>query len=402
MRIFVRAWFLCFLTAPAYGQGDYSLDAREIPPSNKVEADLRKSYESYDQFSKVPVDVIENLESSGTDVYAVKKGDTLWGISRTFFGDGFYWPKIWSFNPKLSNPHQIEIDDTIRFFSGDFDRPPSFEVVKNGDVEIPPASKQYRPLAEIPPSLPADPSDRREEKTTVSAGVLEKSDPTNYQADMRLGSYFAEAYPETVGRVREMGENRSWAGVFESVYVEVPGGKPGDIYTVINKESRELETMDATGEEDIEGVIVEYLGEVKLRQLVNEGLNLYRAEVMNSIQPIQNTSVLIRGRIPVMPISPSGRMVRVRARIVGGEHDRERSVMGVGTTIYLNVGKNDGVSAGDIVNILANEQERKEETLIEKGHRSVGRAKVVKVEQRVSTAVIVYSNFEAASGDVTL
>ncbi len=63
------------------------------------------------------------VESEGTlrlgdgavpDPYTVRRGDTLWGICDTYFRNPYQWPRIWSFNPQLQNPHWIYPGDLIR------------------------------------------------------------------------------------------------------------------------------------------------------------------------------------------------------------------------------------------------------------------------------------------------
>src|SRR5512142_2639178 len=40
-------------------------------------------------------------------LYTIKRGDTLWDISNTFFKDPFLWPFIWKANPPITNPDLI-------------------------------------------------------------------------------------------------------------------------------------------------------------------------------------------------------------------------------------------------------------------------------------------------------
>lgn len=45
--------------------------------------------------------------------YVVKKGDTLWAISKKFLRDPGYWPEIWDKNQKIRNPHLIFPGDIL-------------------------------------------------------------------------------------------------------------------------------------------------------------------------------------------------------------------------------------------------------------------------------------------------
>jgi hypothetical protein len=52
------------------------------------------------------------------DSYTVRRGDTLWGICDTFFHNPYQWPRIWSYNPQIQNPHWIYPGDDVRLRNG--------------------------------------------------------------------------------------------------------------------------------------------------------------------------------------------------------------------------------------------------------------------------------------------
>lgn len=48
------------------------------------------------------------------ELHVVRKGDTLWDICFYYFNDPWQWPKIWSYNPQITNPHWIYPGDLVR------------------------------------------------------------------------------------------------------------------------------------------------------------------------------------------------------------------------------------------------------------------------------------------------
>lgn len=46
--------------------------------------------------------------------YGVRRGDTLWDITGHFYGNPWEWPRVWSYNPEITNPHWIYPDQTVR------------------------------------------------------------------------------------------------------------------------------------------------------------------------------------------------------------------------------------------------------------------------------------------------
>ncbi len=55
------------------------------------------------------------LQEPTVENYPVTTGDTLWAICERNVGSGSVWPKIWSYNPELTNPNWIYPGDLIRF-----------------------------------------------------------------------------------------------------------------------------------------------------------------------------------------------------------------------------------------------------------------------------------------------
>lgn len=67
--------------------------------------------EFYDRFAKMKniLTDYQITEKTGQDVYSVVKGDCLWRISNTRYGNPYLWPAIWDANKiTIANPDDFE------------------------------------------------------------------------------------------------------------------------------------------------------------------------------------------------------------------------------------------------------------------------------------------------------
>jgi hypothetical protein len=62
------------------------------------------------------------------EAHSVRRGDTLWEISQHYYQNAYFWPRVWSLNPQVQNPHWIYPGDRIRLRDGGAQRGSTFQL----------------------------------------------------------------------------------------------------------------------------------------------------------------------------------------------------------------------------------------------------------------------------------
>src|SRR5215471_14225181 len=99
----------------------FFLAAAAQQPSSKppVDDSAEQDSEEQDQDEEQPDQAGQSDNSAAASpgqVHTVVRGDTLWDLSQHYLGTPWYWPKVWSYNPEIANPHWIYPGNQVRFF----------------------------------------------------------------------------------------------------------------------------------------------------------------------------------------------------------------------------------------------------------------------------------------------
>lgn len=377
--------------------------------------------------------------------YTIQSGDQLWGISKTIFGDGNYWPKVWSLNKKIVNPHLISPNNSIRFILGDESDPPSFTVTENSSVEstktkssaikvetseseskqetvqgetakssnaeevdIPPPLSVSRPvIRNFPPSLPtwqdvAQAEGTEYDDTGIAYGERKISKVLD---QIPMTGYIAERSPDSIGEVKEIETGNRLASAYQYVYVALKPdvGQIGDVFLAIANRG-ELQTTNQTISGFL-GYSIEIQGEVQLVEKVNselkDGSEMFRALVLKLVNPLGVGSLLVEGKVESILVSDEGERNQIVAQIIGGSFFNRRQVYGVESFAFINRGSNEGVAVNQILPIRANRKSRNAESQITSNIRPVGWMRIVRVTPHFATGVIVKAWSDILTGDIT-
>ena len=384
--------------------------------------------------------------------YQISGGDTLWDLSIIFFGDGLFWPKIWSYNQSLTNPHLLTVGQNIQFFSGSVDEPPGvlvradapdfedapeisanvpkgFKVVKNDDEEsqaseqnkdkvIPKISKQKqaRLRSRLYPGAPKIPPPRELEKpvlknlptafTNDNTFDASKYNENGISFDLRppvrvnplfvvssflFGGDFRE-YPR-VGRLVESENNSKLVGLNQQVYIRSKEKlQIGERFTVMGRQY----PFDRNG---YVGDVIQYQGSLEITDILKD--NMFRGVVVNSISGIKGSPWISREEIPTLDDDFAGRPTDLKLQIIGGGGDNGTRFFRQSDVIFIGGGSSKGLRVGDILGVYKRRDIRYRGTQVVKSPTPIGHIKIYRSEPDMATGFVINSTDVIVPGDET-
>jgi hypothetical protein len=301
-------------------------------------------------------------------IYTIVRGDTLWGLSKRFLNDPYYWPNLWAANQTIGNPHFIYPGQRVRVYS---DR-----------IEIEEAGK---PAAEKP-GKPAGETARPAEEAPQTTGF----------AVTGSEGFLMENGTPPSGMIVSTHQNRMMVGEDDIVYADIGrghGANVGDRFSIFKKMGAVSHPITNV----ILGDRVMPLGELQLSEVEE---NASRAIITKSFQEIGAGSFLLpyRDRQVTVPLRAADR------DLVGYivETQTGNTALAVRDVVYLDLGQAQGLQAGNLLYIVRDvvPDQRYAMARIEKLPVDViGALVVVQSGINSSTAVIVKSVDTVYRGD---
>jgi hypothetical protein len=311
-------------------------------------------------------------ESEQPTIYTIVKGDTLWGLSKRFLNDPYYWPNLWAANQDIGNPHFVYPGQRIRVYS---DR-----------IEIEPlpqgaATKPAQPIE----GGPREPARIAEDSTPAAGFAITGSEGFLLENELRPSGFIVSTH-----------QNKVIVGSDDIVYVDlgrVNGANVGDRFSIYKKMGAVSHPITNV----IVGDRIMPLGELQLSEVDDKAS---KAIITKSFQEISAGSFLLpyRDRGLTVPLKAAER------DLVGYivETQTGNTALAVRDVVYLDLGRAQGVQAGNLLYIVRDVVPDQRYTLskIEKLPVDViGALVVVQTGINSSTAVIVKSVDTVYRGD---
>jgi LysM repeat protein len=334
-------------------------------------------------------------ESEGT--YVVKKGDTLWGIAKSLLNDPVLWPQIRERNPFITDPNRIFPGDTLAI-PGREPAPQAQVPVAEAPKPEPPKEAPKELKEEVKAPAPAPPPAPAAPQT-----ILTPPPPVPPASQMAIACspiLLDEASVEAagIGSIIRSADNRLMLSMEDSVYVgldrdQVP--KVGDRLAVIRPGARVFHPW----QKNTLGRALNTLGVLEVTEVRDKTV---RARIAYSCEAMR-----IGDRVGPLVLTPypEDKIPQPASRQVEGfivDSPRSLQHLSLQSAVYLDVGKDKGISPGDVFAIyrpsvpaasLGTGQ------LFPIPAERLGEATVIRVTDTNSTAVITASGKEIRAGD---
>ncbi|HAZ11804.1 MAG TPA: hypothetical protein DCY86_03380 [Bdellovibrionales bacterium] len=402
--------------------------------------------------NKIPEKEWNTIASaSKTQKYVVQEGDYLWKIAKTLFGSGFYYSKIWSLNPHIANPHEIEPGMVLVFETGDSDTLPSVQLGDFEGAPLPSAEglaasgdKQFFDFKEFGEDVKPDWLDQR--KKLQSQGIFfQYSSEATYEDLASAGErnlnkeYQKYEPPETEIVIQEPGENYDDGGFdksskitfdvkegfflnsfvttnivqdfgyidsiaheavfinrFDKVYVLFDEGvkvKPGDLFSVYTADGKVAHAVS-----DRSGYRYTIVAQVKTLRKINNVWECLVTEI----------SGLVERKNRVTVYTPKiNRIVRtfskknIEAAIVDAYRETANGIS-FGDVVYLDRGRADGVEMGTVFEAYSYFDRGTGKKITPDPTYKIGELTVISLTDDFATAIVSNSSSELGLGAVCL
>lgn len=297
------------LPGPGAGEGGAEPEAASSSQGNK------NGLIFYDQLrdsdaglgGEGPVDAVP-------DQYIVVKGDTLWSICARFFQNPWYWPKLWSYNDSITNPHWIYPGDVISMY--------------------PPGQRPQRQAAPKPqePKLPR----------------LIRSGPLAPGGLFLPQTGFVETGElDLSGKIAGSKEEKIMLAAEDEVYLEMNKKNPLKVkerYTIY----RVMRPVRRNGKGEKLGESVQILGEIEVRQITGGGIA--RGVIREALAPIERGDRVGPLRRIFKRVDPKKNRYSLEGAIV--ETIQPASMLSSEQLLFVDLGKGSGIEVGNRLYVI--------------------------------------------------
>lgn len=345
-------------------------------------------------------EVALSKDAPASEAHKVVRGDTLWDLSAKYLQDPFAWPKIWSWNPEIANPHWIYPGNVVRL------GPAGAGAGAQAQGPAAEAPSDDSDLVQVPQELASfsvGSLDRPEELGTGDEVVVAGSRKIGYVAPAgtrtRRDSFVTATELAQSGAISAAFEDKLLLTTHDRAYATFAGdaAKLGQTYAIFRTERELRHPVDGKPF----GYKTTILG---AGRVVAVDGNQATVDITSAAEAIERGDRL--GLLPAKPLAEVARRPNrrnVQGVIVASDVE-VISEIGQHHYVYVDRGAADGVETGNVFTVVRSgdpygrdmTEARQDPNL---PLEQVGALLVVEAKEHASTALVVKSERELLIGD---
>jgi hypothetical protein len=350
------------------------------------------------------------------DTYTVRPGDTLWDLSGRFLNNPWYWPKVWSFNPDITNPHWIEPGNVLKFYPSQDEAPTRVEPIAStgsgsaGAVapsgsEEPAEAEPPRELEDLSRADMKAPAPVEDQDEVAVVGPYKVGYVAPKSIMIRRDSFVTPTQVEESGSIIAAFEEKEMLSTADRAYATFKGEPPsklGETYLVYEtvRPIRHPISGDLVGYQTrILGAAVVVARDPKAVTLVITG----------ALDPIERGALLGPWtEKPFRPVKSRAATRDVDGYIVGTRLEVLTQIAEQ-NVVFIDKGKADGIEEGNVFKVMRSGDPyglplTKEQLSPPNDPKLpaevLGELMVIDVKESTSTALVMKSRRELLIGDV--
>ena len=307
------------------------------------------------------------------ELYRIRPGDTLWGISQRMFSQPGLWRKLWQINPELLNPHELTVGQMLRLYR-EGERAPAGETIRIPVVRL------------RPPGAPGK-----------AAGVEDTASPvmTGEVRDRLVPRVVVLAEEEKyAGQITGSSTHKEGITEHDELFVELFDEKtsPNTKFTVV-REDRDIRDTTKLFSPYL-GTLGRVVGEVEIQ---GKGERLFRGAITAMYGQIKRGDKLMPLVAPIDTDDRTEPPDDFQANVVGGE-ESSRNFFAQGELVLINKGSTGGMKLGFVFRVFKDIDSREKSTsIVEPYHK--GEVQIVQTGPDASVGFVVRNTEPIEPGD---
>ena len=390
----------------------------------------------------------EVATAAKVDSYTVVKDEWLFKISKRIFGSGYFYPKIWSINSYITNPHFIEPGMVLSFTTGSGSNPPQVKLgeFSNTELNATPGSIGTGNVGDLANfGEDAKPKWLEEKNDLANQGVyfqyaseetmddlnqagaealnreyenyeppLSEFDviiPSNYDKSgfdknskilysykegFYLSTFVSTNIVQDFGEITNGPDENIYFTIGDSAYVkfdESVNALPGDKFSVYSSMGKA-----ATKNSDREGYKYAVVGQIKLISKVRDKWQVEFIEVAGTPQRGDRVTTYTP-KLDRITTTFNSRLIE--AAILSTFLPKQ-TLLGFGDVVYLDRGRADGVEMGNVFEVYGFKDRLLNENITDQPTYKMGELTVITLTDNFATVVVTKTIRDFYTGDIAI